>query len=343
MRIFPKADLTGRNTLALPARCARLIELENRTDFKQLKELLEEDSHVCVLGEGSNTVFVDTDLPHTVIHLKPPATMTQGIARENDLFVVDAGLSWRELVQWSVNQGLGGIENLAAIPGACGAAPVQNIGAYGVELKDVLEWVEVLDWQQGLFQRLSNAECQFDYRNSLFKREPHRPWLITRLALRLRPDAPLRLEYAGVREALQAQGISPQQASYAQVAQAITALRASKLPDPRTLPNAGSFFKNPVISAQKLQALLARWPGLPHWQQTDGQHKVSAAWLIEKTGLKNQRVGEAGFYNKHALILVNHGQATGADVAGLAKKVIESVKQACGIVLEPEPVTVRAT
>jgi len=342
MKIVPQARLKPLNTLALPARCDRLIEVENRQDFNHLANLVRGDSHLCILGEGSNTVFVDKALPHTVIRIKAPARLSQAIVADGDLFLVDAGVSWRHLVQWSVSHGLGGIENLAAIPGTCGAAPVQNIGAYGVELKDVLEWVEIFDWQKNGFDTLSNKDCQFAYRNSLFKREPHHPWIITRIALRLRPDSPLKLDYTGVRETLRAQGIRPEKASYAQVAGAITAIRAAKLPDPRNLPNAGSFFKNPVINRPQLQKLLEKWPNLPHWKQTNEQHKVSAAWIIEQLGLNQERVGEAGFYPDHALILVNYGQASGADVTGLANKVMAAVAAACGIELEPEPVHIRA-
>ncbi len=338
MKITTNASLKNRNSLALPGHCHRLIEIEKRNDFNYLQDIVKADDNVWVLGGGTNTVITQTQIPHTIITQYTPASVAKGIVADGGHYIVEASLPWPALVCWSVSQGLGGIENLAAIPGSCGAAPVQNIGAYGAEIKDVLAWVEVFDWKAGSFLTLDNAACRFGYRDSLFKQSPEAPWIITRIALRLRRNAPLRIDYAGVRETLQQQGVDPENASYAQVASAITALRARKLPDPNTLPNAGSFFKNPLVSTDQLQSLKNRFPGLPHWTHLPDKHKVSAAWLIEHLGLRSYRVGDAGFYQKHALIMVNHGRATGADILALMKKVRNQVAAVTGITLEPEPV-----
>ncbi len=343
MKVTQQTALKNRNSLSLPARCQRLIEIENRSDFNDLPALIKANEPVHILGGGSNTVLTQSHLPHTVITQTPPETAEQGITLEGELVLVDAGAPWPEMVHWAVNHGLGGIENLAAIPGSCGAAPIQNIGAYGVELKDVLEWVEIFDWRLGRFFTVNNAQCQFGYRNSYFKRHPEKPWIITRLAMRLRSDSPLRLHYSGVRETLIHLGHQPETASYAQVAQAITTLRAQKLPNPAILPNAGSFFKNPVISDAHYAALKHNFPALPHWPQEHGGHKISAAWLIQRLGLQNIRVGDAGFYRKHALIVVNYGQASGADVLALARYVITRVQKATDITLEVEPVCLPET
>jgi UDP-N-acetylmuramate dehydrogenase len=347
MKITENASLQSRNTLALPAVCHRLIEIEKPCEVKELPVILKGNSDVLVLGAGSNIVLVDSEYPHTVITQKPPPEAANGIHpvsldEHRTQLVVAAAVPWNDLVLWSVDKGLGGIENLAAIPGSCGAAPVQNIGAYGVELKDVLDWVEVYDWQRDRFMRFTQRACQFGYRDSLFKQHSGEPWLITRLALTLRNDSPVRLEYAGIREQLDAMGIAAEKATPAQVAQAITAIRERKLPSPESCPNAGSFFKNPVVSATELHALKRRFGELPHWPLPNGQYKVSAAWLIEQLGLSGCRVGDAGFYPRHALIVVNNGRATGKEIQQLSVAVKEKVRAETGICLQVEPRLLRA-
>lgn len=247
-----------------------------------------------------------------------------------------AGESWDGLVRWSLDQGLAGLENLALIPGTVGAAPVQNIGAYGVELSDVFDSLLAVHLRQGTLHRFDRAECAFGYRDSFFKHDTGREWLIVSVRFKLRRDGPSCLDYGDLRAALKHRPEpSPQD-----VAAAVSAIRRAKLPDPTVLGNAGSFFKNPLIPNRHAERLRAQYPTLPCWPIPPSQAKVSAAWMIEHLGWKGQRAGDAGVHAQHALVLVNHGQASGADIWQLAQRIIESVHTHFGITLEPEPVSV---
>jgi UDP-N-acetylmuramate dehydrogenase len=215
-----------------------------------------------------------------------------------------------------------------------GAAPIQNIGAYGVELREFVAGVEAWDGKQNEFVQLDNAACAFGYRDSLFKHEPRR-YLITAVLFDLPRTHPLQLDYAGLREELAARGVSDPKSL--DVAQAVEALRRRKLPDPALIGNAGSFFKNPVLPAERAQALLRAFPKLPTYHSSEGNTKVSAAWLIESCGFKGVRDGDAGVSEQHSLVLVNYGRATGAQILALAGRIRDAVAARYGITLEPEP------
>jgi UDP-N-acetylmuramate dehydrogenase len=246
----------------------------------------------------------------------------------------EAGMGWNDLVGWTLAKGLCGLENMALIPGTVGAAPIQNIGAYGVEVGEFVETVEALQRDTGQIKRLAAADCAFGYRDSLFKREADR-WVVTAVELRLPRVRELRTDYAGVREELARMGVDTPRAVH--VAEAISRLRTRKLPNPALIGNAGSFFKNPVVDAATAEALAAAHPGLPVFPGGDGRRKVSAAWLIEACGWKGYREGDAGVSGLHSLVLVNHGAATGAQLLDLARRVAGSVQERFGIALEPEP------
>jgi UDP-N-acetylmuramate dehydrogenase len=254
-----------------------------------------------------------------------------GVARVR----VAGGENWDSFVRWSLAAGFCGLENLILIPGTVGAAPIQNIGAYGAELSEFVDAVEAWDRNAESFVRLDHAACAFTYRDSVFKRNPHR-YLVTAVEFLLPRKRPLRLDYAGIREELRALGVAAP--TPATVGQAVERLRRRKLPDPAKIGNAGSFFKNPIIARDRLDALRDAYPNLPAYPHGESQRKLSAAWLIEACGLKGAREGAAGVSEQHALVLVNHGGATGAEIWALATRIRETVAARFGVNLEPEPV-----
>jgi UDP-N-acetylmuramate dehydrogenase len=293
-----------------------------------------------VLGGGSNLLFAG-DPPGTVIALE-----TRGISiveEDGDLAVVrvDAGATWHEFVLWSLEQGLCGLENLALIPGTVGAAPIQNIGAYGVEVRERIRAVEAFDRRENAMARLDNAACAFSYRDSLFKRDPDH-YLVTAVEFALPRTPSPRLDYAGIGDELAAMGIA--HPTPTQVAHAVIRIRQRKLPDPAVLGNAGSFFKNPVVPAATAADLQSAHPSLPVFRGNgDDTRKLSAAWLIDQCGWKGHREGDAGVAASHALVLVNHGHATGAQLLDLARRIAGSVRERFGVAIEPEPRIVGAT
>jgi UDP-N-acetylmuramate dehydrogenase len=325
------------NTFGIAATARTAVQLEKRED---LQDLAFDPQTDLVLGGGSNVLFA-ADVEGTVFLNR---IRGMGIAAvDGDTVTVQAngGEIWHSLVLWSLEQGLSGLENLALIPGLVGAAPIQNIGAYGVELSDRLESVEAWDWQKGRLARFANADCGFSYRDSRFKSHDANRFLVTSISMRLdRAFTPV-LDYSGVREQLQALRLDSPTA--AQVSRAIMALRKRKLPDPARLGNAGSFFKNPVVSADAAEDLRTRFEGLPAHDAGAGAVKLSAAWMIERCGWKGHREGGAGVSDRHALVMVNHGGASGAEILSLAVKVARTVNAEFGVSLEPEPRIVGAT
>ncbi|MCY1519648.1 UDP-N-acetylenolpyruvoylglucosamine reductase [compost metagenome] len=250
------------------------------------------------------------------------------------LVEAEAGEPWHPFVQWTLQQGFAGLENLSLIPGTVGAAPMQNIGAYGVELKDVFAGLTALDRQSGELREFSLADCAFAYRDSLFKREAGR-WVILRVRFALSRTAALHLEYGPVRQRLAEQGITRPTA--VDVSRAICAIRSEKLPDPAVLGNAGSFFKNPLVSAELAQRLCAEHAGLVAYPQADGLVKLAAGWLIERAGWKGYREGDAGVHRLQALVLVNYGQASGLQLLALAQRIQADIALRFAVTLEIEP------
>lgn len=332
--VIEDASLTTRNTLRAAARCAWLAEVH---DPAALPELLAIPAlsrlPLLVLGSGSNMLFRD-DWPGLVVKMHNTGIQRLGERDGQTLLRVGAGEPWDAFVRWTLPQGLAGLENLVLIPGSVGAAPIQNIGAYGVEVARHIQAVEAWDLRQRRMVTLDTASCAFGYRDSCFKREPGR-WIITAVRFALPREAPLHLDYAGVREELAAMRIDAPRAVH--VAEAVLRLRTRKLPDPALIGNAGSFFKNPHANVAQAAALRARFPAMPQWPQADGSVKLSAAWMIEDAGCKGLRRGDAGISAQHALVLVNHGLATGAELWNVASLVRDAVRSRFGVELEPEP------
>jgi UDP-N-acetylmuramate dehydrogenase len=234
-----------------------------------------------------------------------------------------------------VEQGWGGIENLALIPGSVGAAPIQNIGAYGVELSAVFEKLEAIHLRTGATRTFTHTECEFGYRDSIFKRHAKGHYLITRVWLRLhKAPHPIHSSYAALAAELEKQGIS--QPSIRAIAEAVIAVRQSKLPDPAVIGNAGSFFKNPLITPGQFDQIKGHYPEVPHYPQADGNIKLPAAWLIDQCGWKGYREGDYGVHDRQALVLVNHGNASGKEIFALSERILQDVVQRFGIKLERE-------
>jgi UDP-N-acetylmuramate dehydrogenase len=335
-------SLRALNSFGLPAQAARLVRIASEGDVRRVLD----DPAIgrlprMVLGGGSNLVF--TRDPAGVV-LKVEVAGRRLLAERADAWIVEAGAgeSWHELVQWTLAQGWPGLENLALIPGTVGAAPVQNIGAYGVELADRFESLDAVDLVTGRSVTLDAHACRFGYRDSVFKQQGFGGLagksLITRVRLRLpRPWTPV-LGYLDLERRMAETGITAPDART--VFDWVCAIRRAKLPDPTQLGNAGSFFKNPVVSAEQCRDIIGRDPHVVHYALPDGRFKLAAGWLIDACGWKGKTVGEAAVYERQALVLVNRGAATGAQVLTLARAIQESVYGRFGIRLEPEPVIV---
>jgi UDP-N-acetylmuramate dehydrogenase len=290
-----------------------------------------------VLGGGSN-VLLTGDFPGLVLHLATEGKQVVSGDETHHFVRAAAGENWHAFVQWTLAQGIGGLENLSLIPGSVGAAPVQNIGAYGLEIKDVFHSATVFDPATGATREMTAADCGFGYRDSVFKREARRGLVILDVTFALARQWRPNLRYAELAQAVTAQGLDHPTAQ--QVADTVIDIRRRKLPDPATIGNAGSFFKNPVVSHAQCAALLERFPALVHHAQPDGSEKLAAGWLIDQCGWKGRNLGAAGVYPKQALVLVNNGGATGAEVVALAAAIQADVLAQYGVALEAEPVFV---
>ncbi|MCD6675084.1 MAG: UDP-N-acetylmuramate dehydrogenase [Burkholderiaceae bacterium] len=345
-------SLRASNSFGVEARAARLIEVEDAGDLAVLAEHLRDGPAPLVLGGGSNILFT-RDPPMPVVRIAVPGRRLLADDARGVLVEGGAVESWHDFVQWTLAQGLAGLENLSLIPGTVGASPIQNIGAYGVEMRERFDSLDAVSLRDGTRRRFDVAECGFGYRDSVFRHEEGRGWAIVAVRFRLAREAPLHLDYGEIREELRAQGIARPAAH--DVARAVCAIRRRKLPDPNVLGNAGSFFRNPIVDAAVADALATREPGLPRFPvapsdahgsvraSTENSRpavKLSAGWLIERCGWKGHREGDAGVHERHALVLVNHGSASGAQIAALAARIAESVRDRFGVVLEPEPTIV---
>ncbi|WP_028488103.1 UDP-N-acetylmuramate dehydrogenase [Thiothrix lacustris] len=332
MKIRENYSLKALNTFGLDAKARYFCTLHKLSGIRTLTAWQQEhpDLPLLFLGGGSNMLFVN-DYPGLVVHMRLETLEVLGQDADYHYVRAGAGNNWHEFVRWTIDQGFAGLENLSLIPGTVGAAPMQNIGAYGVELKDHVYEVQALDWRTAELRDFSVDECCFAYRDSYFKSvEPDR-WLIIAVVLRLPRHPQWKTDYAGVQEQLQDKVLDARM-----ISDAIINIRQTKLPDPAQIGNAGSFFKNPMIPVVQWENLKVQFPTMPGWPQ---QHevKLSAGWLIDQCGWKGKREGDAGTYAKHALVLVNHGNATGAEVWNFAQGVIASVQDKFGITLEPEP------
>lgn len=322
-------NLTPFHTFHLPAKAKAIIEF---SDIEQLlhhwQQAKQANQPVLLLGQGSNVLFLG-DFAGTVLVNK-----LKGIEHRQDseyhYLTVAGGENWHELVCWTLAQGIAGLENLALIPGVVGSAPIQNIGAYGVEFERVCDYVEVLDLNSGEKFRLTKAECQFGYRESVFKHQYREHYAIVAVGLKLAKAWQAVLSYGSLAQ-FDSNSVTPQQ-----IFDEVCAVRSAKLPNPDEFGNAGSFFKNPVVDTAKFSQIQTACPTIPHYPQPDGSVKLPAGWLIDKAGLKGYQIGGAAVHTQQALVLINKHNATGADVVALAKAVRQQVRQQFGVELHPE-------
>ncbi len=332
--------LTAHNTLGLPCRAAFLTHVRQAALLPDL--LAQAGAHRelaglpwRVLGGGSNLVLPEV-LRAWVLHVAIAGR--QVVGEENDCVLVKGGggENWHDFVQWTVGQGLYGLENLSLIPGTVGASPIQNIGAYGVEVMDLIHEVEAVELRSGATKIFPRQACGFSYRDSVFKHALEGQVLITGVTFRLSRTFVPKWGNDELKREIFAAGLTAPTAR--QMADAVIDIRRRKLPDPALIGNAGSFFKNPVVAAGKCAQLKAKFPGLIAYPMPDGSSKLAAGWLIDQCGWKGKRLGPTGMYEKQALVLVNHGGATAGDIHAVCAAVMADVAAKFGVELEPEPV-----
>ena len=331
MVIEQNYSLENHNTFHIPAKTRWFMEYDNEEELNRI--LRDEFFQECIsihIGEGSNLLFIN-DFDGIIIHSCIKGISIIEDSLESVLLRVGAAEHWDDVVDYAVAQGWGGIENLSHIPGETGAAAVQNIGAYGAEIKDVVETVETynqLTYEKRVF---TNEECCYGYRHSFFKEAGHDPYIVTYVNIRLQKIPQYKLDYGNLTEMLKGNEITLQS-----IREAVVEIRRSKLPDTQDLGNAGSFFMNPVIQQTQFNDLKEKYPEVPSYAVAEGFVKIPAGWLIEKCGIKGVRDGNVGVYEKQALIIVNHGGATGDEVATFAGIIINTIKEKFGITLIPE-------
>lgn len=330
MKLFAAHDLSRLNTLGLPCVAERFAVADSDDSLAALLDEARNNDAITVLGGGSNLIL-PPQLGGLVVQPTMAERYFEPLANDGVRVRVGAGVNWHELVMETARRGLWGIENLALIPGRCGAAPIQNIGAYGVELADVLECVELVDIKGGRRFSLDADGCEFDYRDSIFKGALNGNVVITAITLRLSRRPWPRLGYGDLSSRL---GVSP---TALEVAEAVCAVRREKLPDPQQLANAGSFFKNPLVSANQAERLVAEYPGIPHYPQADGRSKLAAGWMIDQCGLKGWREGHFGVHDRQALVLVHHGGGSAQELLDFSAKVAAEVNRRFAVTLEREP------
>lgn len=336
-QIEQDVDLRPYNSFGLPAKARRLVRIRAESDLRWVVNHPDWGrAGKFILGGGSNLVLTK-DLQPLVLKIELPG---RRLIDDGADWIVEAGAGerWHDLVDWAIAQGAPGLENLALIPGCVGAAPVQNIGAYGVELKDRFDSLDTLDLMSGRVVTLPREACHFGYRDSVFKQHLAGRSVILRVRLRLPKAWRPELGYLDLQRAAENAGVSDPTAR--QIFDWVCAIRRAKLPDPAQIGNAGSFFKNPVVSEAVCREVIARDPHVVHYQLADGRFKLAAGWLIDACGWKGKSVGGAGVYEKQALVLVNRGEARGGEVLTLAQAIQASVFARYGIRLEPEPVVV---
>jgi len=332
--IFENVSLRNLNTFGIESRARRFTRPKTKDELiAMLQQNPAAGLEKRVLGGGSN-ILITGDVDALVIRYDD---VSMDVVRETDEHVwlrVGGGHNWHDLVVRCIETGLAGIENLSLIPGNVGAAPIQNIGAYGVELAEVFDSLEAVELSGGEVHAFSSEECGFGYRDSIFKNREKGRYLITDVVLRLNRKPDFRLDYGDIRSTLDAMGV--EKLTIGAVSEAVCRIRRSKLPDPARLGNAGSFFKNPVITEKEFEKLRGKYPVMPGYPSGAGKVKIPAGWLIEKAGWKGRRIGETGTHEKQALVIVNYGMATGQEILDYSAGIAAEVESKFGITLTPE-------
>ena len=325
-------SLLPYNTFGIDAKADYFVEYDSIADLQAVLQMdIVKQNRILHIGSGSNLLFLK-DFEGVVLHsaIKDITGTREDV--DSAYLEVGSGVVWDDLVAYCVLNGLGGIENLSLIPGEVGASAVQNIGAYGVEVQDIILEVNAVEIETATVRTFSNEECHYGYRSSIFKNELKGKYIITSVLFRLDKKPKFKLNYQHLEEEVLKCG----EVNLQTIRQTIIAVRESKLPDPKVLGNAGSFFMNPIIAKTLFVSLQEKYPNIPHYVVSETEEKVPAGWLIDQCGWKGKQIGRAGVHNKQALVLVNLGGATGAEIVHLAEQIQSSVKETFGIELRPE-------
>lgn len=331
MQIERDISLKPYNTFGIDVKAKQFISV---SDEDELREVLAMNGAKFILGGGSN-MLLTKDVDALVVHVNLKGISVLEENKDEAILRAMAGENWHNLVQWTLRKGFGGLENLSLIPGNTGTAPIQNIGAYGVELKDVFVGCRAMEISTGKIKHFSKEACAFGYRDSIFKREARGKYVILSVDLRLsKRNHQLHMDYGAIAGELERMGV--EDPGIMDVSKAVIAIRKSKLPDPAQIGNSGSFFKNPVLDKTSFTRFINNHPEAPFYKISDTEFKVPAGWLIEKTGFKGKQFGNAGVHEKQALVLVNHGGASGQEILELSEKIREQVWKKFGIRIEPE-------
>jgi UDP-N-acetylmuramate dehydrogenase len=324
-------SLKEYNTFGIAAKAKSFIAVQNT---KELTTVLKQNNDIFVLGGGSN-MLLTKDIEKLVVHVNLKGITIEKEDQDYVWVKANAGENWHEFVMWCLEHNYGGIENLSLIPGNVGTTPIQNIGAYGVEIKDTLAYCEGLNIATQEFKTFTNEECQFAYRESIFKNELKNQYIITSVTFKLtKVNHKLNTAYGAIETELNNQNIS--NPTIKDVSNAVIAIRQSKLPDPKELGNSGSFFKNPIIAKSLYEKVILNFPEMPHYKVSETEVKVPAGWLIEQAGFKGKRFGDAGVHKNQALVLVNYGNATGAEILAVSKDIQATILAKFGISIEAE-------
>lgn len=335
MVIKNDVSLRAFNTFGIEAHANSYIELTQLSQLEKIQPFFNNAAYPFLLLGGGSNILLTGDFKGVVARVRLKGITVVEQSSDHILVKAMAGENWEQFVEYCVHRGWGGLENMTMIPGNVGTSPIQNIGAYGSELKDVFHSLEAYELTTGTTHSFSASDCNFGYRDSFFKREGKNKFIILSVCFRLtRNHHNIRLQYGPVKAELEKMEID--EPKIVDVMNAIQNIRRSKLPDPQVLGNAGSFFKNPVLPLSQMEALALQWPGIPSYPDESGNKKTAAAWLIEKAGWKGFRRGDAGVHNQQALVLVNYGNATGNEIYHLAREIQHSVQQKFGVELEME-------
>lgn len=334
IKIVDNVSLKPYNTFGIEAFCNHFVEINSVSEINELisNDVYKRNKHL-IIGGGSN-ILLTKNFDGLVIKNNLKGIEVEG--EEGDIVYVKAaaGEVWHEFVQYCISKGLAGLENLSLIPGCVGASPMQNIGAYGVEIKDVFESLEAIDLSSGTFKKFLKPDCHFGYRESVFKHEYKNKFIIISVTFRLNKKINLNTSYGAINAELESMGIK--KPGIKDVSQAVINIRSSKLPDPRVTGNAGSFFKNPEVSASEHERIKTAFPNVVAYPLENGNYKLAAGWLIEQSGLKGFRMGNAAVHDKQALVLVNKGEAKGDEIYSLSEHVLQTVFAKFGVKLERE-------
>tara|TARA_R110001583_G_scaffold4351_2_gene25202 strand:+ start:41404 stop:42405 length:1002 start_codon:yes stop_codon:yes gene_type:complete len=329
LNIQQNISLKQYNTFGIQANAKRFVSVNS---VKELLEIITIEKDVFLLGGGSN-MLLTSDIEKLVLHLNLKGIIVNDTEKNIVYVTAEAGENWHEFVLWCISQNYGGLENLSLIPGNVGTSPIQNIGAYGVEIKDTFHQLEALEIETGKTKIFNNKECKFGYRNSIFKNELKGKYIITSVTFKLTKNKhSTNISYGAIKSLL----IDIENPSIKEISNAVISIRESKLPDPNKIGNSGSFFKNPIITKTVFKKIQLNYPNVPHYIINENEIKIPAGWLVEQCGFKGKRFGDAGVHEKQALVLVNYNNATGQEIFNLAQSIQQKVKEIFNIDLDIE-------